>query len=165
MITPYNPAWPAAFERERQRLQALLDILSVDHIGSTSVPGLAAKPIIDILVSVKSLASLDKQAEALRASGYDYLGEHGLAGRRYLRRQASDGTHTHHIHVYKQGDESLHRHLVFRDYLRAHAEEREDYGALKRKLVETGVDRKGYQSGKDDFVAALELRALAWAAQ
>ena len=69
------------------------------------------------------------------------------------------------VKFYKQGDESLHRHLVFRDYLRAHAEEREDYGALKRKLVETGVDRKGYQSGKDDFVAALELRALAWAAQ
>ncbi|WP_300527976.1 GrpB family protein [Maricaulis sp.] len=163
MITPYNSDWPEIFEIERRRLDALIDAVSIDHIGSTSVPGLAAKPVIDMLVSIASLVFLDKQAEALQAAGYQILGEHGLAGRRYLRRHAPDGTRTHHIHVYKQGDDNLRRHLVFRDYLRAHAHERDAYSALKHELVRAGVDRKAYQSGKDAFVTALEQRALAWA--
>lgn len=165
MITPYDSEWPKTFEIERQRLDALIGAVCIDHIGSTSVPGLAAKPIIDMLVSVKSLVSLDKQAEVLRTAGYDYLGEYGLAGRRYLRRQAPDGTRTHHIHVYQQGDANLRRHVVFRDYLRSHAHERDAYAAVKIALIETGGDRKAYQSGKDAFVAQLEQRALAWAAQ
>lgn len=163
MITPYDPDWPKTFEIERERLQALLAPVSIDHIGSTSVPGLPAKPIIDVLVAVTELEHLDGQAEALRSAGYDYLGEYGLVGRRYLRRHAPDGKRTHHIHVYQQGDDSLHRHLAFRDYLRIHAQERDAYAAAKFALVEAGVDRQAYQLGKAEFVAALEQRALEWA--
>lgn len=165
MITPYNPDWPRAFALERQRLQELIEAVSIDHIGSTSVPGLAAKPIIDILVAVEAVERLDEKAGVLQAAGYDVLGEYGLVGRRYLRRHAPDGSRSHHIHVYQQGDESHRRHLVFRDYLRIHAHERDAYTAAKLALVEAGADRKAYQSGKGAFVAALERRALAWAAQ
>ncbi len=154
------------FRREREALASQVgdNLVEAEHIGSTSVPGLVAKPIIDMLVAVRSLEDLDAKAEWLRQVGYDYLGEYGIAGRRYLRRHHPDGTRALHIHAFLAGDENFHRHFAFRDYLRAHLGERDAYAAKKQTLVDSGVDADGYLDGKQAFVVAMEQRALAWAA-
>ena len=166
IVSVYNPEWPAMFCRERDALASHVgdNLVEAEHIGSTSVPGLVAKPVIDMLVAVRSLDDLDTKAELFRLSGYDYLGEFGIAGRRYMRRHHPDGTRALHIHVFRAGDTNLHRHLAFRDYLRAHPGERDSYAAKKQELVDNGVDPDGYLDGKQAFVIAMEQRALVWAA-
>jgi GrpB-like predicted nucleotidyltransferase (UPF0157 family) len=160
-----DPAWPEQYRDEAEVLSLRFSaaMIDVQHIGSTSVPGLIAKPVIDILLVVHDLAQVDAQADELRRAGYEYLGEHGMPGRRYLRRVDAAGRHTHHIHVFAQGSSHIRRHLAVRDYLRAHPAERDAYAAVKQTLMgQVGRDRKRYQSGKDAFVEQLEVRALDW---
>ncbi|WP_354680653.1 GrpB family protein (plasmid) [Macrococcoides caseolyticum] len=162
-IAPYNPTWTNMFKNEAQALTGVLsaEIISIDHIGSTSVPNLYAKPIIDILITVKDISKLDNYNNMLAEMGYEAMGENGISGRRYFQKGRDD--RTHHLHVYEKGNQHVHRHLAFKDYLINHPNEVEDYGQLKLKLTNdnnTTIDE--YIRGKNDFVQALEERALNW---
>jgi GrpB-like predicted nucleotidyltransferase (UPF0157 family) len=137
-------------------------LIALHHIGSTSVPGLAAKPIIDMLAEVPTLDALDAASAKLDALGYEAMGAFGIEGRRYFRKTDPAGRRTHHLHAFERGSPHLVRHLAFRDYLRAHPEKAAAYGALKLALLEDGGSRETYQDAKAPFVAEIEREALAW---
>jgi len=166
LVVPYDPAWPKRFEEEARAIRAILgeELTAIHHIGSTSVPGLMAKPILDIMPVVKAIHRVDGYDSAFEALGYQCMGEFGIPGRRYYRKGGEN--RTHQIHIFQQSDlENVRRHLAVRDYLRTHPQEAADYGALKRRLaLAYPEDIDGYCDGKDAFVKALEQRALAWKA-
>lgn len=162
-IVPYDPAWPALFAEEAARLRTVLpaDLIGrIEHFGSTAVPGLAAKPIIDMLVEVRSMEAVAQSiAPILKCEGYEYFWrdrEPGLPGIDYawfIRRDAA-GRRTHHIHCLEHGSSEWER-LLFRDYLRAHPEAAREYGELKRRIAaEHPDDRVAYAKAKTDFIAA-----------
>ena len=164
VVKPYNPDYPSLFEKEKALLVPIFgdNLVDIEHIGSTAVPGLKSKPIIDILVAVKSLSLVDEKQNEFEKLGYEYLGEFGIKGRRYLRKGGDE--RTHQIHVFRFKDEhNLIRHLAVRDYLRAHPWVADEYGELKAKLAkEHPYDIDGYCDGKEAFVQALERVALDW---
>lgn len=162
IVSEYDPAWPLKYETEKEKIEAILEhnCIALYHIGSTSVPGLAAKPIIDIMAAVRSLEQADAAAEKFSRIGYEYLGEFGIPGRRYLRKGGDE--RTHQIHIFQADDrKNIERHLAFRDYLRTHEEERREYAALKKELARRfPYDIDGYCDGKEEFVRAMEKQAL-----
>lgn len=164
IVTEYNPAWPQMFKLEMEAIKKTLgeNCLAIHHIGSTAVVGLAAKPIIDIMPVVKSLNAVDKVSKDFEALGYEYMGEFGIAGRRYLRKGGDE--RTHQIHIFEESNtQDIQRHLAVRDYLRCHPEAAYEYGELKLKLArEFPYDIDGYCDGKDEFVRGLELQAIKW---
>lgn len=164
IVKSYNPDYPRLFEEEKSRLIPLFgeNLVFLEHIGSTAVPGLKSKPIIDILVAAKSLSLVDAKQSAFEGLGYEYLGEFGIAGRRYLRKGGDE--RTHQIHVFRFDDElNLIRHLAVRDYLRAHPWVADEYGEMKAKLaLEHPYDIDGYGDGKEAFMKESEKAALAW---
>ena len=162
-IAPYDPAWRELFEIERQLISEALGAIALDvhHIGSTSVPGLAAKPIIDIILEVSSLEDLDQRESALASLGYESKGEYGIERRRFFPK--GGGERTHHIHAFKAGDPHVVRHLAFRDYLRAHPAISREYEALKTRVAAScNNDIDTYCDGKDSFIKDHERLALAW---
>ncbi len=165
-VLPYDPIWPAKFAAEAARLHEILgaEIMAVHHIGSTSVPGIKAKPIIDILLEVRDITRIDAYNAQMEAYGYLSFGEYGLPRRRYFPRNVN-GRRVAHIHSWQSGDPEIGRHLAFRDYLRTHPIAAAEYGALKAQLaVQFCNDRDGYLTGKHDFVVAMERKALQWQA-
>ena len=162
-VENYNPEWPLMYKRERDCIAEILkdNCIYIYHIGSTAVPGLPAKPIIDIMAVVKSLEKVDIVAEKFLNSGYEYLGEFGIAGRRYLRKGGDE--RTHQIHIFQADDwNNIGRHLAFREYMRTHEKERNEYAKLKKALAKKfPYDIDGYCLGKDDFIRETEKRALA----
>lgn len=164
VISDYDPAWPEEFRREAAAIARILgdNLTAIHHIGSTAVPGLAAKPIIDIMPVVRSLGAVDGARAALESLGYEYLGEFGIPGRRYMRKGGDE--RTHQVHVFAQGDTvNITRHLAFRDFLRAHPDVCAEYAALKRELAARyPYDIDAYCEGKDAFVRRFEAAALAW---
>ena len=157
-IEPYDPRWPSDFERERRRIhEALGDTaLRIDHHGSTAVPGLAAKPVIDIQVSVARLRPIDAYAPALARIGYLHVPHDDDARCPFFHRPA-EWPHTHHVHVVTFGSEEEQRTLTFRDYLREHPEAARDYEALKRRLAaeyrgDDAASRESYAIAKSAFV-------------
>ncbi len=156
IIRPYDPSWPALFEEEAARLRALFQgvELTVEHVGSTAVPGLAAKPVIDMMPGVAALAEVERRVAAIEALDYEYVPEFEamMPDRRYFRRPRG-GVRTHHLHFVVTGGEFWRSHLAFRDHLRAHPEVAEAYAALKLRLaVEYRDDRSGYTDAKSDFI-------------
>ena len=164
IVLDYNPEWPFRYVEERKYIADILrdNCIAVYHIGSTSVPGLAAKPVIDLMVAVRSLERTDAAAERFSDIGYEYLGEFGMTGRRYLRKGGDQ--RTHQIHIFQADDwDNIVRHLAFRDYMRTHEKEREEYARLKKALAQRFPgDIDGYCDGKENFVREMEMRALAW---
>ncbi|HDG1728572.1 TPA: GrpB family protein [Vibrio cholerae] len=162
-VVDYNPDWSNQFENEKQALVNALGsaIEGIHHIGSTSVNGLAAKPIIDIIIECSSLSELDAQTSKFESLGYEAMGEFGISGRRYYRKGGDD--RTHQIHAFVRGDNHVYRHLVFRDYLAAHPEVLESYAQLKRKVAaQCNHDIEIYCDGKDSFIKEHEAKALEW---
>ena len=163
VVTSYDPLWTKKFEKEAPLIKGIIadNCISIYHIGSTSVPGLAAKPIIDIMAVVRSLEKVDTVAEKFSEIGYEYLGEFGITGRRYLRKGGDE--RTHQIHIFQADDwNNIGRHLAFRDYMRTHKKERDEYAKIKKDLAqEFPYDIDGYCDGKENFVREMEERALA----
>ena len=161
-VLNYDPEWPLKYERERKAIAEILDgnSISIYHIGSTSVPGLAAKPIIDMMAVVRSLEKVDDARGKFSELGYEYLGEFGIAGRRYFRKGGDE--RTHQIHIFQADDwNNIGRHLAFRDYMRTHEKERAEYAEIKTALAQRfPYDIDGYCDGKDAFVREMEKRAL-----
>jgi GrpB-like predicted nucleotidyltransferase (UPF0157 family) len=164
-VVPHDPGWRDAFASEAQRIVAALDgfELAVHHIGSTSIPGIHAKPILDLLLEVPDLGALDASSAAMEALGYQVMGEFGIPGRRYFRRDDAAGVRTHQVHAFLAGSREVARHLAFRDYLRAHPDQAQRYSELKRALAaEHARDADAYMDGKDDFIREMDRRAAAW---
>ena len=157
-LHPYDPDWPAAFERERRLLAPLLgpDARLIEHMGSTSVPGLPAKPIIDIIVLVDDLGAAQGAIPALEETGYSFWRDNPDKTKLYLVKGLPPAPRrTHHLHIHDDPEE-VERHLIFRDHLRSSAEARAAYLALKEELATRfRDDREAYSKGKTAFVDGL----------
>ena len=165
VLAPPSAAWAEAFEREASAIADALSGLPMElhHIGSTAIPGIVAKPVIDMLGIVPALDALDARAQRLAALGYEALGEYGIPGRRYFRKDAPDGARTHQLHAFAVGSPEIQRHLDFRDYLRVFPAEAAAYAALKQGLAGScGSDMRAYGDGKTEFIRAVERRAARW---
>ena len=163
-VVDYDPSWPQLAAAEIDRVEAALGALavSVEHVGSTSVPGLTAKPIIDLQATLASLEPLDAYRLPLEQLGYAFISDPDSPDYRFFALPL-ERPRTHHLHVCVAGSRQELRHLAVRDYLRTHREEAHAYGELKRELAAAQPqDRLAYVAGKDEFVQALERRALAW---
>jgi len=159
-VLPYQASWPEGFHAEQTVLSAALGntALALHHIGSTAVPGLAAKPILDLLLEVTDLAALDDQTAALAALGYIAKGENGIAGRRYFYKNSPKHSQqrSHHLHAFVRGAPQIRQHLALRDYLRQNPVAVAAYAALKLALAQQFPnDTQRYQAGKDHFIAQL----------
>lgn len=153
MIQEYNPAWPLLFEREAQQLRENLEA-DFQHIGSTSVPRLAAKPIIDILGIVENISQVDDKRDSLIALGYIPMGEYGIEGRRYyLKQDESAKMDIVHLHIFEKSSPQVKSHLSFRNYLRKNPLAARAYGSLKKNLATQFPDqREQYQEEKGPFI-------------
>ena len=163
-IVEYSADWPMLYEQEVVLLREVLgsEIVRAHHIGSTAVPGLAAKPIIDILLEVRSLERLDDLNESMEEIKYQPRGEFGIPGRRYYPK--GDDDRTHHVHAFAVDDPQIKNHLAFRDYLRAHPAAVAEYAAIKQSAsVAHGTDPEGYVAFKGSFVERTVAKALHWA--
>lgn len=161
-IVDYDPAWPAMAAAEIDRIRAALGSVAVrlEHVGSTAVPGLAAKPILDIQVSVRALEPIEVFGEPLRRLGYLFVPDPEFPEYLFFGKP-QERPRTHHVHVCAAGSEHERRHVAVRDYLRAHPEEAARYEALKRRVAAASPgDRLAYIAGKDEYLTALEARAL-----
>ncbi len=162
-VYPYNEKWTQMFREEKKKLQTIFgnEIVDIHHIGSTSVPGLKAKPIIDIMPVVRDINTVDKFNIVMQEFGYEPKGENGIPKRRYF--QKGGDNRTHHVHIYQTGSYEIKRHLAFRDYLALHTDEMKKYGELKEKLAQQFPnDIESYINGKDDLVKAIERKSLNW---
>ena len=165
-IVPHRDSWKDDFENEAALLRRAFGsaLTALHHIGSTAVPGLPAKPVIDILAEFTDLPAADACSAAMQALGYEVMGEFGIAGRRYYRKKGASGKRTHQVHGFVSGTPDVARHLAFRGYLRCHPGTVLAYGVLKLRLLSsTRGDIEAYMDGKDAFVKEVEQRALAWA--
>ena len=163
VVVEYDPSWPARYERERAGIvEALGDVMegvvAVEHVGSTAVPGLAAKPIIDIIVGVRELPVGEGCIQPLESLGYEYRGllETGIPGRYYFRK---GNPRSHHLHMVQHGTEFWQRHLLFRDLLRERPAVAQEYASLKKELaLQYRTDRLAYTEAKTPFIDAALAR-------
>ncbi|REH77492.1 GrpB family protein [Staphylococcus felis] len=163
-IESYNPNWCTQYQIEQSLLQSILGsaLLEIHHIGSTSIPQLKAKPIIDILCVVSDIRLIDAFNQDMLNIGYNPLGEYGLSGRRFFVKTAnSHNEHTHHLHIFDVHNQNqIIRHLAFRDYLREHPKDAKRYEELKERLACIhSQDRHAYTNGKSAFIKEIEQQA------
>ncbi len=166
-VVPHNPNWQSLFDCESTQLTIALsdNLVNIYHIGSTSIANIYAKPIIDILGAVKNLAKVDDLNNEIAALGYIGMGEYGIAGRRFFRKDNSEGIRTHHVHIFELGSPQIDRHLAFRDYLRVHREDAQKYSELKQQLArQYPADIEQYMDGKDKFIKEIDNKAAKWKA-
>lgn len=152
-IVGHSPSWARLFAVEKQILESIIGefVLQIEHIGSTAVKNLDAKPIIDIAVAVEKISDAQKCVAPLKNAGYTYKGENGIAGRHYLSK--GEQRRTHHLHIVEQSSGLWREHLKFRDSLRAGKEIARKYAKLKRDLATRfPFDRESYTNGKAAFI-------------
>jgi GrpB-like predicted nucleotidyltransferase (UPF0157 family) len=162
VLVPYDPRWRSDFEREAALVSATLGdyLIAMHHIGSTAIPGIVAKPVLEMLAVITDVILLDTRARHLEDLGYEAMGEFGIEGRRYFRKNSKEGARTHQIHAFAVGSPEIDRHLAFRDYLRRHPDEAQQYGNLKLELARHNLtDIEGYTGGKTEFIREIERRA------
>jgi GrpB-like predicted nucleotidyltransferase (UPF0157 family) len=158
IIVPYDPAWPATFLGLRATLACALDDIALDivHVGSTAVPGLAAKPIIDLVAVIESDARLPAAIERLARIGYAFEGDLGVAGRYAFRPPPPYDVHHHHLYVCAKDNRALKEQIAFRDYLRSKPDAAEAYASLKRAAADAHRnDRNAYTDAKTAFVTSV----------
>src|ERR671932_1017165 len=166
-VVPHDPRWRDAFEAEAKHVADALgeNVVAVHHIGSTAIPDIYAKPVVDLLVEVRDITEVDGRSSAMESLGYEVMGEYGIPGRRYFRKDSREGIRTHNIHAFEAGSAEVERHLAFRDYMIAHPGDAQRYSELKRRLAEEhpqSMDR--YIDGKDGFIKEMDRRAARWRA-
>jgi GrpB-like predicted nucleotidyltransferase (UPF0157 family) len=162
IIEDYDPRWPEQFELLCSRIAPALGTLAVaiEHVGSTAVPGLAAKPIIDIDVLLRSVADLSEAITLLASLGYQHQGNLGVPGREAFRPPPNDVPH--HLYVHEPASREYSRHIMLRNHMRANPEDAQAYEQLKRALAsEYRDDREAYSQAKTEFVEAILRRANA----
>jgi len=162
IIVDYDPQWPILYEEERGRIIGIIGhkILAIEHIGSTAVPGLGAKPIVDIMACVRGSSDADDCVPILRNIGYDDVTpQEGKPDWYYC---LGKGTRSmgYHLHLMRYMSDFAKKHILFRDYLRAHPDAAQQYFELKRGLVARyGPDRVAYTESKTSFIESIVARA------
>ena len=158
-LVPYSPRWETLFQEEQGRLTMLLgqDVLDIQHIGSTAIVGMVAKPIIDIAIAVTTFEAGAQCVDRIESLGYIYRGEHGIPRRHYF---IKGNPRTHHLHMVEIDSDDWTDNLLFRDYLRSHPDMAEQYAALKQELAATyATDRRAYTESKAPFIQEVLHRA------
>ncbi|HEX4205402.1 MAG TPA: GrpB family protein [Ktedonobacteraceae bacterium] len=166
IIEEYNPVWPVRFAEEKQRIQERIGnfIEDIQHVGSTSVPGLAAKPIVDIMVVIPDITQVERCVRPLESINYLYMGEYGIPDRHLFCKPGSVSPfeRLYHLHMMDKTHEQYTFHLLFRNYLRKHTDVRDAYQQLKRDLaVQFGANREGYTNAKHNFIRSTIVKAQA----
>ena len=164
-VVAHDPTWRRDFEAEAKRIARALGeiVVYLHHIGSTAIPGIFAKPIIDFLLEVDDIIKLDYRSSAMEELGYEAMGEFGIPGRRYFTKDNASGIRTHQVHAFDTSSDEIRRHLAFRDYMIAHPAEAQTYGELKQRLArEHPNDIEAYMDGKDLYIKEHEAKAIAW---
>ncbi len=164
-VVPHDLKWRDLFDVESKSVTDALgkNVVAVHHIGSTAIPNIYAKPVIDLLVEVKDIIQVDGQHSAMESLGYKVMGEFGIPGRRFFRKDNHEGVRTHHIHIFEIASAQVERHLAFRDYMLAHPEDAQKYSELKRELARRypqNIDK--YMDGKDGFIREMDKKAAQW---
>jgi Uncharacterized conserved protein len=138
-VVAHAPAGRFTFLEESKQIALAMgeNVVTIHHIGSTAIPNIYAKPIIDFLIEVKDITKVDDRHAAMAALGYEVMGEFGLPGRRFFLKNSAAGKRTHHLHTFEAKSPEIKRHLAFRDYTIAHPEEAQKYSELKRELAKT----------------------------
>jgi GrpB-like predicted nucleotidyltransferase (UPF0157 family) len=160
VLMPYDPGWAQAFEQARTAIIRACGehVLEVLHIGSTAIPGIAAKPVIDMMPLLRRHEDGFACVRAMAALGFEFRGDAGLGGRHYF---IKGQPRTHHVHMYQSDHPEVGRHIRFRDYLRQHPDQAFAYEALKRELAARfGSDTRAYSAAKSEFCARIEQLAL-----
>lgn len=159
MLMPPNSEWVAQFEDAASEIKAILGnhCIAVHHIGSTAIPDIYAKPIVDILPVVKNLNGIDELNQQFEALGYVCMGECGIAGRRFYWRSQLE--RTHNIHLFAEGNSEIARHVAFRDFMRAYPDSAHAYSILKQALAQVfSDDIENYVNGKSSFVQWIDYQ-------
>jgi GrpB-like predicted nucleotidyltransferase (UPF0157 family) len=161
-LAAYNPEWPQMAASHSESLCVLgSTLVTVHHIGSTSVAGLAAKPIIDLMPLVTDLADPDRQCRSVEALGYNWHGEFGISGRRYCTLSDKVGIRIVQLHFFKADSSHVERHIAFRDYLRAHPDAARAYEKEKRRARDLHPDDShAYTDAKAAWISDTEAKAL-----
>jgi GrpB-like predicted nucleotidyltransferase (UPF0157 family) len=162
-VVPHDRHWQSLFKAESQQLAVAFgdNAIAIHHIGSTAIETIYAKPIIDILIEVKDLNKVDDRNPEIESLGYIAIGEFGIVGRRFFRKDNNDGIRTHHIHTFEVGSPQIERHLAFRDYLKSHPAAAQQYSKLKQQLAQQyPIDIQGYMDGKADFIRQIDNQAF-----
>lgn len=160
-VIPYDAAWVKKFLEERLQLLAILDanVVSIDHIGSTAIPDMPAKPVIDILISVIKINTVDAYNDKMVTFGYEIKGEFGIVGRRFFLKNVN-GERSYHVHIFQHGNPELQRHIKFRDYMITHPAEAAQYAELKIKLAQLFPDNiTAYCEGKNNFIKEIDQKS------
>ena len=165
IIVDYNPQWPHMYAQEKVRIQDAIGeyLIDIQHVGSTSIPGLGAKPIIDIMAVVRNVSLVENCIQPLEALDYLYQGEGGIPGRHFFRKpiDISQAGRTHHLHMVEKGHEQWAMHQLFREYMLQHPESVQQYDALKRELaLENGSNRAAYTAAKAPFIKSIIRAAV-----
>lgn len=165
-IVDYDSKWVTLYRDEKRKILGVIGniAVAVEHIGSTAVPGLAAKPIIDIMAAVRRLIDADKCIEPLRSIGYEYQPqqEDSVPERRFFRKGEPPKEQHYHLHMVEKRSQFWKQHIAFRDYLRTHPETAQRYYELKKELASKyGSDREGYTNAKTSFIDSIVAKALA----
>lgn len=150
-LVPHNPLWKSAFIEESSRIIANLPELKLHHIGSTSIEGLSAKPILDIMGEVEKIIQADVMQPVLEQLGYEWKGEYGIRGRRYCVLYEGD-TALVHLHILESDSAEFKNHLLFRERLNENLALRDEYDQLKKTLAEAGMSREAYTEAKAGFI-------------
>jgi GrpB-like predicted nucleotidyltransferase (UPF0157 family) len=165
-LLPHDPAWSALAEQYGAEVASIIgpELVRMEHIGSTSIPGLHAKPVIDLMPIVTSVEAVDALQGAFEAAGFCWYGEYGLPGRRYLNRDDPEtGDRLTNVHIYAADNPEVERHLAFRDYLRTHPDVAGEYEAVKLVCAaQHPTDIYGYMDCKDMVCKQIESAAVAW---
>ena len=166
-IADYDPKWPIMYEEEKAEILSVIGhkIVAIEHIGSTAVPNLGAKPIIDIMVAVRHLSDAEECIEPLKSIGYEYAPENEIAipERRYFQKGPSEVPNQHlHLHMVERTSDFWQRQLLFRDYLRTHPDVANKYYRLKKELAaKHGSNREAYTDAKTSFIESVVAQARA----
>lgn len=163
-VVPHNSQWEDEYRKEAKIICSIMgnEIVEIHHIGSTSIPNIYAKPVIDILIGVKCIKNVDKYNKEMEKLGYIAKGECGIAGRKFFLKGLYN--RTDHIHIFQTGNPEIKRHLNFRDYMIAHPKEAKHYEELKKELaIKFRYDSEGYCNGKNVFIKDIDNKAEKWA--
>ena len=162
-VVSYNPNWKDMYKEESEKIKNVLSdiIIDIHHIGSTAIPGIKAKPVIDIHVEVKDIEGVAQYNRKMKEFEYEAMGEYGIPKRRFFRRGGNK--RTHHIHIFQVGNEEIERHINFKEYLISHPDKGQEYSKLKEKLANKYTyNVENYTNGKSDFIKEIDKKAKLW---